>query len=90
MQKRLRGTGLGLSLSKQLAQLLGGSVALHSELGQGLDVLGHHPGAAGRRDAARRGMNHGADVINTTIDRSRAHGAGRRRQPGHAAMRRRA
>ena len=31
LQKRLRGTGLGLSLSKQLAQLLGGSVGLHSE-----------------------------------------------------------
>jgi signal transduction histidine kinase len=35
IQKRLRGTGLGLSLSKKLATLLGGSVALHSELGRG-------------------------------------------------------
>jgi len=35
LQKRLRGTGLGLSLSKRLAQLLGGSVALQSELGKG-------------------------------------------------------
>ena len=35
LQKRLRGTGLGLSLSKKLAQLLGGSVSLHSEPGQG-------------------------------------------------------
>jgi len=35
VQKRLRGTGLGLSLSKRLAELLGGSVALESELGQG-------------------------------------------------------
>lgn len=35
IQKRLRGTGLGLSLSKRLAVLLGGSVALESELGQG-------------------------------------------------------
>ena len=31
IQKRLRGTGLGLSLSKRLAELLGGSVALQSE-----------------------------------------------------------
>jgi signal transduction histidine kinase len=35
LQKRLRGTGLGLSLSQKLAQLLGGSVALHSEAGKG-------------------------------------------------------
>ncbi|OWQ92216.1 histidine kinase [Roseateles aquatilis] len=31
IQKRLRGTGLGLSLSKRLAELLGGRVALRSE-----------------------------------------------------------
>jgi len=35
LQKRLRGTGLGLSLSKKLAQLLGGSVTLESEPGKG-------------------------------------------------------
>jgi signal transduction histidine kinase len=35
IQKRLRGTGLGLSLSKKLAEVLGGSVALESELGRG-------------------------------------------------------
>ena len=35
LQKRLRGTGLGLSLSKKLAHLLGGSVALQSETGKG-------------------------------------------------------
>lgn len=35
IQKRLRGTGLGLSLSKRLAELLGGSVAVESELGKG-------------------------------------------------------
>lgn len=35
IQKRLRGTGLGLSLSKRLAELLGGTVALKSELGVG-------------------------------------------------------
>jgi signal transduction histidine kinase len=35
IQKRLRGTGLGLSLSKRLAELLGGSVSLESELGKG-------------------------------------------------------
>ena len=35
VQKRLRGTGLGLSLSKRLAELLGGSVSVQSELGKG-------------------------------------------------------
>ena len=35
LQKRLRGTGLGLSLSKKLAVLLGGSVGLESEPGKG-------------------------------------------------------
>jgi signal transduction histidine kinase len=35
LQKRLRGTGLGLSLSKKLAELLGGSVRLRSETGKG-------------------------------------------------------
>jgi signal transduction histidine kinase len=35
LQKRLRGTGLGLSLSKKLAQLLGGGVRLESAPGKG-------------------------------------------------------
>ena len=35
IQKRLRGTGLGLSLSRHLAELLGGTVGLRSELGTG-------------------------------------------------------
>jgi signal transduction histidine kinase len=35
VQKRLRGTGLGLSLSRQLAVLLGGVVEIESELGKG-------------------------------------------------------
>ena len=35
LQKRLRGTGLGLSLAKKFAGLLGGRVAVESELGKG-------------------------------------------------------
>ena len=35
MQKRLRGTGLGLSLASKFAELLGGSVGGTSELGKG-------------------------------------------------------
>lgn len=35
LQRRVKGTGLGLPLSRRLAELLGGSVAVHSEPGQG-------------------------------------------------------
>jgi signal transduction histidine kinase len=35
LQKRLRGTGLGLSLAKKFATLLGGQVAVQSEVGKG-------------------------------------------------------
>jgi signal transduction histidine kinase len=35
IQKRLRGTGLGLSLAKKFAELLGGRVTVASELGKG-------------------------------------------------------
>ena len=35
IQKRLRGTGLGLSLAKKFSELLGGTVAVESEVGKG-------------------------------------------------------
>jgi signal transduction histidine kinase len=35
LQRRLRGTGLGLSLSRKLAELMGGCVGAESELGKG-------------------------------------------------------
>jgi signal transduction histidine kinase len=35
IQKRLRGSGLGLSLARKFAELLGGKVAVESELGKG-------------------------------------------------------
>jgi len=35
LQKQVKGTGLGLPLSRKLAELLGGSISMRSELGQG-------------------------------------------------------
>jgi signal transduction histidine kinase len=35
IQKKLRGTGLGLSLSKRLARMLGGDVGVQSTVGVG-------------------------------------------------------
>jgi signal transduction histidine kinase len=35
LQRRLRGTGLGLSLSRKLAEMLGGRVGVESEPGVG-------------------------------------------------------
>jgi signal transduction histidine kinase len=35
LQRRLRGTGLGLSLSRKLAELLGGDIRVQSSLGEG-------------------------------------------------------
>ena len=45
LQGRVKGTGLGLPLSKKLAELLGGGIAVESTPGARFDVLGH--GAAG-------------------------------------------
>jgi signal transduction histidine kinase len=46
-QKRWRGSGLGLSLSKRLAALLGGSVGMRSQLGAGstfyVTIAGQYP-----------------------------------------------
>jgi len=35
LQKRLRGTGLGLALARKFAELLGGKVSVESEVGKG-------------------------------------------------------
>jgi signal transduction histidine kinase len=62
IQKRLRGTGLGLSLSQKLAKVLGGEVGATSQFGRGsvffvivpLTVPGHDPAAPAPRDARPR------------------------------------
>ena len=59
LHKRLRGTGLGLSLSKQLAVLLGGSVALQSEPDKGsifsVTIPIRLPGGAPAEDESHEG-----------------------------------
>ncbi|MDB5806516.1 MAG: histidine kinase [Betaproteobacteria bacterium] len=58
MQKSVKGTGLGLPLCKKLAELLGGSIALHSEPGRGsvftarLPLRFAQPADHGRPEAA--------------------------------------
>ncbi|WP_437967970.1 ATP-binding protein [Sorangium sp. So ce260] len=54
VKRRYEGTGLGLSLVKQFAELMRGSVAIESEVGQGTTVRVRLPRAvddAGARDA---------------------------------------
>ena len=55
IQKRVRGTGLGLPLSKKLAALLGGRVLVESELGTGSVFTLQIPLPLSRRPGARRG-----------------------------------
>jgi signal transduction histidine kinase len=68
IQKRLRGTGLGLSLSKKLAVVLGGEVSVSSQIGHGsafsvvipLKIPGHEPPDPG---TPVRGRKEGPDGL---------------------------
>jgi signal transduction histidine kinase len=56
LQRRLRGTGLGLSLARKFAELLGGRVGCESELGKGsrfwVQIPVHYPGHAPPQETA--------------------------------------
>jgi len=52
LQKKLRGTGLGLSLCRKLAQLLGGDVGVESEVGRGSSFWVSIPSQLGGSAAA--------------------------------------
>jgi CheY-like chemotaxis protein len=54
VQERVRGTGLGLPLSRKLAELLGGNVHLTSELGKGSKFSAEIPRVYGHRAGAAR------------------------------------
>ena len=58
IQKRLRGTGLGLALSKRMAELLGGHVAMDSALGVGSEfsvtLPVRHPDAPANEETEER------------------------------------
>ncbi|HYJ33128.1 MAG TPA: ATP-binding protein [Candidatus Binatia bacterium] len=51
IQRRVRGTGLGLPLCRRLAELLGGSVSVRSEVGAGSTFVAEIPVSYAERDS---------------------------------------
>jgi signal transduction histidine kinase len=69
LQRRVKGTGLGLPLSRRLARLLGGDIILESEVGRGSVFSLVLPIAFGTGDAAAPGA---PNESNTTAEVSHA------------------
>jgi signal transduction histidine kinase len=75
LQKHYRGTGLGLSLSKKLAELLGGSVAVSSDLGKGSTFsvaiplhAGQENGGSSRSNAEPVERSYSNDALGDSTD----------------------
>jgi CheY-like chemotaxis protein len=65
LQKKIKGTGLGLPLSRSLAQLIGGNIQLESVLGQGSVFILTIPAAIG----ANNEESSGASTDDTSLKR---------------------
>lgn len=64
LQKKAKGTGLGLPLARRLAQLLGGDVAVESELGRGSTFSVTIPVEVFSSAPAVTAATHGGDIVN--------------------------